>query len=140
MNFYHMADFGDCAGKYQGKNVFPIYKDDLKNKGTGAYYIIVDSGNVLVKVDYDGDYKALGWVEENGNVELYSQPQVFYTESRKKSAPAPAPVKPQAKPEIYVPAPVVGDVKLEIDVDEVLKAARTMTVDSLLEGFNYGLA
>ena len=38
------------------------------------------------------------------------------------------------------PAAVIADVKLEIDVDEVLQAARTMTVDSLLEGFNYGLA
>lgn len=139
MNFYHMADFGDCAGKYQGKNVFPIYKDDLKNKGTGAYYIIVDSGNTLVKVDYDGGYKALGWVEDNGNVELYSQPQVFYTESRKKSTPK-KPTDAPAKAPIYAEAPVVGDVKLEIDVDEVLKAARTMTVESLLEGFNYGLA
>jgi hypothetical protein len=33
----------------------------------------------------------------------------------------------------------VGDVKLGLDVDKVLKTAREMTVDSLLEGFNYGL-
>ena len=34
---------------------------------------------------------------------------------------------------------VIADVKIGIDVDKVLKAARELTVDSLLEGFNYGL-
>jgi hypothetical protein len=33
----------------------------------------------------------------------------------------------------------IGDVKLEIDVEAVLKSARELTIDSLLEGFNYGL-
>ena len=34
---------------------------------------------------------------------------------------------------------VEGDVLLGLLVDDTLKAARTMTIDSLLEGFNYGL-
>jgi hypothetical protein len=33
----------------------------------------------------------------------------------------------------------VGDVQLEIIVEETLKAAREMSIDSLLEGFDYGL-
>jgi hypothetical protein len=36
-------------------------------------------------------------------------------------------------------ATVVADVALGIAVDDMLKSAREMTVDLLLEGFNYGL-
>ena len=34
---------------------------------------------------------------------------------------------------------VVGDVKVEINVEAELRRAREMTVTDLLEGFNYGL-
>lgn len=34
---------------------------------------------------------------------------------------------------------IIGDVCLGLMVDEMLSSARDMTVDSLLEGFNYGL-
>ena len=34
---------------------------------------------------------------------------------------------------------VIGDVRLGLMVDEMLQGARNMTVNSLLEGFNYGL-
>jgi hypothetical protein len=34
---------------------------------------------------------------------------------------------------------VVGDVKVGLDIDALLSSVRTMTIDSLLEGFNYGL-
>lgn len=35
---------------------------------------------------------------------------------------------------------VIGDVRLGLLVDETLSSARNMTIDSLLVGFNYGLA
>ena len=34
---------------------------------------------------------------------------------------------------------VVADVRLSLLIDETLQGARNMTVNSLLEGFNYGL-
>ena len=86
---------------------------------------------------HDGEYKIYGVVDEYGSVNEYA-----YTESYYK-APAAAEIPcapgPDYTPGYDAAAPVVGDVKLEIDVDSVLANARTMTVESLLEGFNYGI-
>lgn len=132
MDFYHMADFGDCAGKYKGMNVFPIYKSELDNRGTGAYYIIVDDNNKLVRRTPQGHFKEYGWVCSNGDVETYSDGAITY------KAPAAEEVKEMPAPAEYA-ATVVADVALGIAVDDMLKSAREMTVDLLLEGFNYGL-
>lgn len=130
MDFYHMADFGDCAGKYKGMNVFPIYKSELDNRGTGAYYIIVDDNNKLVRRTPQGHFKEYGWVCSNGDVETYDIAINYKIEE-----PA---VKEMPAPAEYA-ATIVADVALGIAVDDMLKSAREMTVDLLLEGFNYGL-
>ena len=38
-----------------------------------------------------------------------------------------------------VSEPPVADIKLTIDIDDILKKAREMSVADLLEGFDYGL-
>jgi hypothetical protein len=53
----------------------------------------------------------------------------------KKEVPQTYTVKPQKEET----AAVVADVKIGIDVDATLKAARTQTIADLLAGFKYGL-
>ena len=130
---------GDSLGKWNGLQVFPASKYDLKNKGNGVYYILYDDANVIVK-RVDDVFYAYGTVDSVGSVDEWGSREAYLdlSEKKKKAKTKTVPAAPVSVPEI--PAePVVGDVKLGIDVDDVLKNAREMTVDSLLEGFNYGL-
>ena len=124
---------GDSLGKWSGLPVFAASKYDLKSKGNGVYYIIYDDANVIVK-RIDDVFYAYGTVDRMGSVDEWGSKEAYLDLSeKKKGKPMPAAPVPQ------IPVAVVGDVKLEIDVDDVLKKAREMSIDSLLEGFNYGL-
>ena len=124
---------GDSLGKWSGLQVFPASKYDLKSKGNGVYYILYDDSNIIVK-RIDDVFYAYGTVDRVGSVDEWGSKEVYLDLSvKKKKKTVPAAPAPQ------IPVAVVGDVKLEIDVDDVLKKAREMSIDSLLEGFNYGL-
>ena len=129
---------GDSLGKWSGLPVFPASKYDLKNKGNGVYYIIYDDANVIVK-RVDDIFYAYGTVDSVGSVDEWNSKALYLDlgEKKKKSKAKSVPVAPTVA---VATEPVVGDVKLGIDVDDVLKNAREMSIDSLLEGFNYGLA
>lgn len=120
---------GESLGKWSGLPVFAASKYDLKNKGNGVYYIIYDDANVIVK-RIDDVFYAYGTVDRVGSVDEWGSKEAYLDLSEKK----------KGKPMPVATEPVVGDVKLGIDVDDVLKNAREMSIDSLLEGFNYGLA
>jgi hypothetical protein len=131
---------GEPIGNWKSKRVFVSSAADLRKKGSGAYYIIYDDDNKLVAFDGNRWY-SYGSVDSQGSVNEYN--------SRRPYALGDFEAKPKAKEEPDVePVYVVnydtkeratGDVKLEIDVEATLKAAREMTVDDLLAGFNYGL-
>jgi hypothetical protein len=134
---------GDSLGKWSGLQVFPASKYDLKSKGNGVYYILYDDSNIIVK-RIDDTFYAYGTVDRVGSVDEWGRKEVYMDFSEKKKPVAIATV-PVSVPAVPVPVavatePVVGDVKLGIDVDDVLKNAREMSIDSLLVGFNYGLA
>lgn len=122
---------GYSLGKWSGLPVFPASKYDLKNKGNGVYYIIYDDANVIVK-RIDDVFYAYGTVDRVGSVDEWGSREAYLDLSEKKEKEKTVPAAPATEP-------VVGDVKLGIDVDDVLKNAREMSIDSLLEGFNYGL-
>ena len=129
---------GGILGKWSGYSVFSASKDSLDEKGSGAFYILYDDDNKIVRKDSYGTWKEYGKVDMTGNVEEYQyikkyqrEPEKTYTyEPEKTEAPA---------ADLYVEEEVVGDVKTEIDVDKVLKSVATTTIDDLLKGFNYGL-
>ena len=125
---------GDRVGNWKGRPVFASSKDGLKNRGTGIYYIVYDDNNVLVRRNEGNDkwYKH-GWVSETGNVK--EENAVEYM--KKPQAPKYTPVA--AEKNEVAPQEIIGDFMLETSVEEMLKAARNMTIDDLLEGFNYGL-
>ena len=133
---------GEKLGSWRGLPVFALSRHHLKEKGNGAYYVLYDDDNVLVRY-HDGEYKIYGMVDEYGSVNEYAHTERYFVLPTERTAPAAtndtcAP-GPDYTPGYDAAAPVVGDVKLEIDVEGTLKRAREMTVESLLEGFNYGI-
>ena len=126
---------GGILGKWSGYSVFSASKDSLDEKGSGAFYILYDDDNKIVKKDSYGTWKEYGEVDEFGNVnECYVKKYKRYTEEKTYEAPKEVPAA-----DLYVEEEVIGDVKTDIDVDKVLKSVSETTIDDLLKGFNYGL-
>ena len=141
-----MAELGgDRIGNWKGFPVFASKRMLVDDKAGGAFFIVYDDDNLIVKRD-NGVWYCYGQVNTEGQVEecgkrrynVYVEPveyeaAVAHAVCGKNSAECDGTAAAAADDE------VVGDVKIGLDVDAVLKAAREMTVDSLLEGFNYGL-
>ena len=127
---------GDRIGNWKGMPVFACRSNNLKHKGSGAYFILYDDENKIVGMFQD-DWYEYGTVSSSGNVSELDRRKLYGA-----SKPKPAPKKEtpktyaveQKKEEV-----VVADVKIGIDVDATLKAARTQTIADLLAGFKYGL-
>lgn len=133
---------GMRIGNWKGKGVFACSSGTLDRKGSGAFYILYDDENKLVG-NNNGSWYCYGTVSEGGNVDeyrtarrytvgyavAYEQPHAVCGKSAKECNGTAATAAEE----------VMGDVKLGLDVEATLKAAREMSVESLLEGFNYGL-
>lgn len=136
---------GNRVGNWHGAPVFASSQHGLKNKSSGVYYIVYDDNNKIVRYK-NGDWYEYGTVSEAGNVDEYRSPRSYVREYQspqyyKEETHA---VCGKTADECDGTAAAadcgpIGDVKIGIDVEAVLKNAREMTVDSLLEGFNYGL-
>ena len=127
---------GGILGKWSGYSVFSASKDSLDEKGSGAFYILYDDGNKIVRKDSYGVWKEYGEVDETGSVDEYQYVKKYkrYTEEKTYEAP-----KEVSAADLYVEEEVIGDVKTDIDVDKVLKSVAETTIEDLLKGFNYGL-
>lgn len=140
---------GNRVGNWHGVPVFASSQNGLKNKSSGVYYIVYDDGNKIVRYEI-GDWFEYGTVSESGSVDEYStlrryvqeyqSPQYYREEETthavcgKKTSECDGTTAAAAATD----SPI-GDVKLELDVEATLKGARTMTIDDLLAGFDYGL-
>lgn len=120
---------GGRVGQWGSMYVYAASAADLDDYGSGAYLILYDDDNRLVKKNSKEEWYSYGWVDSTGNVHEYETPR------RYKEAPVPV----EREEKRVEKEEVIADVKIGIDVDKVLKTARELTVDSLLEGFNYGL-
>lgn len=120
---------GERVGQWNGLNVYAASAAELDEYGNGAYLILYDDDNVLVRKDSRGRWYSYGWVSSTGSVHEYSAPRCYREE----------PVVEEKKMEEVKEEAVIADVKIDIDVDKTLKTARELTINSLLEGFNYGL-
>ena len=127
---------GGILGKWSGYSVFSASKDSLDEKGSGAFYILYDDDNKIVRKDSYGTWKEYGKVDESGTVDEYKYIKKYerYHEEEVYEAPKAVPAA-----DLYVEEEVIGDVKTDIDVDKVLKSVSETTIDDLLKGFNYGL-
>lgn len=126
-------------GRWQGIDVYAASDIDLKEgKRHNFYYVIYDNDNKLVGFK-NGCWQVFGYVNEDGVVEEIDRVRYEFLNEKMKYkfkneiSNEKVDLKSESENEI------IADVKLAMLVDEMLSSARTMTVNSLLEGFNYGL-
>ena len=142
-NLRMMEKTGDRVGNWKGYPVFAVREMNLDNKSGGAFFIVYDDDNVIVKRD-NGAWYCYGQVSVEGQVEECSKRRYnAYAQANTYEVAAHAVCgKNEAECDGTAAAAceeVVGDVKVGLDIDALLNSVRTMTVNSLLEGFNYGL-
>lgn len=138
---------GVTVGHYKGYDVIPTTKKTLAKNGEDDDYIylLYDDNNLL----YKGG-KVFGNVDKNGNVtEFMAKRYLLHYETHKeevKEIPraetpeeAPAADNDTSTSTATSTSGIMADVALEALVEDTLKGAREMSIDGLLEGFNYGL-
>ena len=119
-------------GTWNGHAVYAIHKAAIAKKNYYTYnaYVIYDDDNLLF---YDG--KIYGEVEPSGTV-VECNPRKYPVASYEATT-TDAPKKTETYKDYK--SETVGDVNLEIEVDNMLKSGRSTTIDELLKGFDYGL-
>ena len=157
-NLRNAERVGERVGNWKGMPVFASTSINLHQYGSGAYYIVYNDDNLIVRRDNGAAWWCYGQVSEDGQVtecdrrrySVYGEPAPAYEAARQVYCHDTQTYEPAAhavcgKDDAHCdgtaaePEAVVADVKIGLDVDATLKAAREMTVDSLLEGFSYGL-
>lgn len=140
---------GERVGNWKGRPVFASMKMDLGSRGTGAFFIVYDDDNLIVKKDDYDAWWVFGQVSEEGSVNECDKRRynpyaaAVYCHDTQAYEPAAHTVCGKNADDCNGTAAaaadeVIGDVKIGLDIDALLSSVRTMTVDSLLEGFNYG--
>jgi hypothetical protein len=134
---------GIVVGHYKGCDVVPTTKAHLAKNGekNDVIYLIYDDNNFLYQ-----NGKVFATVKKNGDVdEFYARRYLVYerredeksafveTSAAGDEVPTAADTSTSGNNE------VMADVALGILVEDTLKGARDMSIDSLLEGFDYGL-
>lgn len=130
---------GDRIGNWKGGKVFTCSRKDLDNKAGDVFYILYDDDNRIVRRGSKGEWREYGTVSKEGNVDEYS-----YSRAYGVTEEVPAAKREEKKLAVKREEPecvkvVDRDYLLDKGVEDTLTAARTMSIDSLLEGFNYGL-
>lgn len=137
---------GTIVGKYKGYDVLPTTKAHLAQNGEryDVIYLIYDDNNLLY---HNG--KVFAKVDKNGNVEEFNERRYRLHEEKSafvKEIPRSASSESTtaASDDTTVSSDnstsgIIADVALGMLVEDTLKGARTMSIDSLLEGFDYGL-
>lgn len=126
-------------GNWNGKGVFAASVWNLENLGSNFYYILYDDENKIVAKTSNG-WKSYGEVSESGRVKEYSSARNYNIVNRLKNyaTEVSSGVKDYS-PGYNVSEKPTGDVKLEYDIENVLKQAREMTIESFLKGFLSGV-
>ena len=135
-----LAKEGSRIGNWNGKAVFAASASNLENLGGGAFYVLYDDDNKIVGRDGKHFY-SYGTVSESGSVSEYNSRRRYNAvceTQHNHNVPAATPAVSYA-PGYDVSERPVGDVKAEIDMEKVLKSAREMSVESLLDGFLPGV-
>lgn len=123
-------------GNWNGHSVYAIHKAAIAERDyyTNVAYVIYDDNNLLFC-----DGKIYGEVKPNGSVVECSPRK--YPVADCKSTTTVFTEEKKTETETYkdYKSETVGDVNLEIEVDNMLKCGRSTTIDELLKGFEYGL-
>ena len=127
-NLKKAAKDGIKIGKWNGKSVFAINAHELDKYGSGAYYVLYNDNSTIVALDGNKWYE-YGTLDNDGTVNEYSRRRLYDEPQPQKKEEV------SLTPGYDVSERPIGDVKSEIDIENVLKNAREMAVENLLEGF-----
>ena len=133
-NLRHAWAMNEKIGNWKGKPVYATAKKDIGECVNGVYYIVFDDENTIVGINRENRLMQYGTINVKGEVDEFQFAATYVKEmpqSKKREEPSETTAAEEE---------IVGDVRLGELVAQTLKTARDMTVDSLLEGFNYGLA
>ena len=119
----------NSIGEFWNRDVYVISKDNLCDVDDRYVYVVYDYHNQVIMKDGPMWY-LVGELRPSGKVEMRGRRQPYYIPTK--------PVFTKEKPQ-ELPVAAETNVSINMDVEEMLKAARAMTVSSLLDGFNYGL-
>ena len=128
-NLRHAWAMNEMIGNWKGKPVYATAKKNIGECVNGVYYIVFDDENTIIGINRENRLMQYGTINVKGEVDEFQFAATYVKEM---------PRKKEKEPEAEA-SEIVGDVRLGELVAQTLKAARDMTVDSLLEGFNYGL-
>ena len=134
-NLRHAWAMSEKIGNWKGKPVYAIAKKDIGECVNGVYYVVFDDENTIIAINRENRLMQYGTINVKGEVDEFQFAATYVKEMpqpRKREVPEEVASAAEA-------AEIVGDVRLGELVTQTLKAAREMTVDSLLEGFEYGL-
>lgn len=157
------AESNSKIGDWKGSEVYATSARDVFDKGHYDWYVIYDDNNKLVGW-INGYWQVAGYVSETGNVrecrrEKYQIPvekanfhskreeiKEMWVNTVNSFGYSNGKMKYKTETEneysnenMNSENEVIADVRLGLLIDETLQGARNMTVNSLLEGFNYGL-
>ena len=119
----------EYLGKLGNNAVYRIKWDEVnKMERNEKIYWILD--RMIVRWE-SGEFWKVGEYNEKTNA-------VSFNENMRRKIGVEK-VKVKVKEEIEEREEIIGDVYEELEIDKVLKSVREMSVDKLLEGFNYGL-
>jgi hypothetical protein len=132
---------GNPIGEFWNRDVYAINIDNLCNVDGRYVYVVYDHHNQIILKDGDTWYW-IGQLQRSGKVDMMNKRQPYYIPPKPAQAQPYKEEKLPRKEEKPVAATNIAaetNVSINMDIDEILKAARAMTVSSLLDGFNYGL-
>ena len=129
---------GDRVGAWKGYKVFAASKNELNNLGNGAYYILYDDNNRIVRKGNNDNWYCYGTVDVNGNVNEFEMRAPYCVKPQEVAVAHSVDKGGSAASKTEVAA-VDVDFMLSKAVEDMLASARTASIDVLLDGFNYGL-
>lgn len=133
-----MAESGGKVGRWGGKLVFSTSRKKLNDKQGGVFYILYDDNNKMVRKVND-EWECYGEVCKDGTINEYEFPTNYKLMEVSTKYGAWQEAEGVYNPGYSVDEKLMGDVKIEIDVDTTLRKAREMSVADLLKDFKYGL-
>lgn len=141
---------GVTVGRYKGYDVIPTTKKTLAKNGEDDDYIylLYDDNNLLYR-----NGQVFAQVDKNGNVTEFIARRylIHYNAQKEEVKEIPRAETPEEAPDdarasskaaettASTTSGIIGDVALEILVEDTLKGARETSIDELLKDFNYGL-
>lgn len=135
-NLKKAAKDGIKIGRWNGKSVFAINAHELDKYGSGAYYVLYNDNSTIVALEGNKWYE-YGTLDNDGTVNEYSRRRLYDVKAEPQKKEEEEEVS--LTPGYDVSERPIGDVKSEIDIENVLKNAREMAVENLLEGFLSGV-